>query len=563
MRKKIALVLTICLICGIAAHGFGMSQERMIQITQREKEMSQAIQDPGAGTVVYTYSAGSGAPDHPEISEKDRQFLRDLTSALEARWQLGEHVPEDLTWEQSMTARGKLVEAELNILAPYGEQELDDPWLDLLAHAYLQGVRNQETAVAQFRDQEQLFAEYWARVGTYYRSTALYQINRYYHVYIAESYQGDMADLLLTGSLLLPYDAVRYMAEAAEGGEQPTDAFGVVDFSAYYNADNTLTTNVKIRNDMDLTVSDVSMVLCFLDGEGTIIDTETVSTSSRIHAGQAIEITAQIASGKTPASVYVDMISYTDAKAQKQNVYMNHTETFALPDPSSSSPTVIVSEEKDEYQQGLEAYEAGNYQEALALFQISAEQGNADAQCALGNMYSNGEGVPAEDQIAIHWYELAANQGHTESQMRLGRIYFARSDYANAAEYSLLAAAKGEPNAQNLIGVMYANGLNFEQSYEKAARYYTMAASQGLGKAQANLGILYYHGQFFEQSYSMAAEWFLKAAEQNDANAQYYLGMLYENGQGVEKSREKAKAYYQLAADQGNAQAQERLKNLK
>ena len=49
--------------------------------------------------------------------------------------------------------------------------------------------------------------------------------------------------------------------------------------------------------------------------------------------------------------------------------------------------------------------------EQAALFHTAAEQGNADAQFALGMMYTNGEGVLQNDAEAVRWYRRAAATG--------------------------------------------------------------------------------------------------------------------------------------------------------
>ena len=53
----------------------------------------------------------------------------------------------------------------------------------------------------------------------------------------------------------------------------------------------------------------------------------------------------------------------------------------------------------------------------------AAEQGDADAQDRLGEMYHLGRGVPEDDTEAVRWYHLAADQGHTSVQLRLGVMY--------------------------------------------------------------------------------------------------------------------------------------------
>ena len=63
------------------------------------------------------------------------------------------------------------------------------------------------------------------------------------------------------------------------------------------------------------------------------------------------------------------------------------------------------------YDEGVAAYERGDHKTALQEFRPLAEQGDADAQTALGWMYYLGQGV-TEDYVQAHmWYNLTAAQG--------------------------------------------------------------------------------------------------------------------------------------------------------
>ena len=63
------------------------------------------------------------------------------------------------------------------------------------------------------------------------------------------------------------------------------------------------------------------------------------------------------------------------------------------------------------FDEGVAAYERGDYETALQEFRPLAEQGLADAQTALGWMYYLGRGV-LQDYVRAHmWYNLAAAQG--------------------------------------------------------------------------------------------------------------------------------------------------------
>ncbi len=76
-----------------------------------------------------------------------------------------------------------------------------------------------------------------------------------------------------------------------------------------------------------------------------------------------------------------------------------------------------------------------------------AEQGQAEAQYNLGDMYQLGLGVPRDYQEAAQWCRLAAEQGHAGAQALLGAMYYLGQgvprDDALAHMWVTLAAAHG------------------------------------------------------------------------------------------------------------------------
>ncbi|MEX4218568.1 sel1 repeat family protein, partial [Haemophilus influenzae] len=61
--------------------------------------------------------------------------------------------------------------------------------------------------------------------------------------------------------------------------------------------------------------------------------------------------------------------------------------------------------------------------EAVKWYRKAAEQGYADAQLNLGNMYAKGLGVKQDDVEAVKWYRKAAEQGDADAQALLGFAY--------------------------------------------------------------------------------------------------------------------------------------------
>jgi len=101
---------------------------------------------------------------------------------------------------------------------------------------------------------------------------------------------------------------------------------------------------------------------------------------------------------------------------------------------------------------GVAAYERGDYAAAFRLMRPLAEQGDASAQFNLGIMYSEGKGVTQDYAEAVKWYRRAAEQGNAPAQSNLGIMYSegkgVTHDHIQAHMWFNLAAARGEEKAR-------------------------------------------------------------------------------------------------------------------
>ena len=201
-----------------------------------------------------------------------------------------------------------------------------------------------------------------------------------------------------------------------------------------------------------------------------------------------------------------------------------------------------------------------DYGQALDLFGKAAGRSYALAQYYLGAMYGNGQGVPQDYSQAATWYRKAADQGFVNAQFLLGSMYHdgqgVQQDYAEAMALFHKAADHGNAQAQYDLGGMYEYGQGTPQDSAHALEWYHKAAEQGIVPAQEKLGAIYGGGQGVRQDYVEAAAWYRKAAEQGSANAQFLLGAMYRSGQGVTRNDAQAIEWVRKAAEQGTAQAQ-------
>jgi len=98
------------------------------------------------------------------------------------------------------------------------------------------------------------------------------------------------------------------------------------------------------------------------------------------------------------------------------------------------------------YEDGVQAFEAGDYKKAFEILKPLAEQGDPSAQYNLGVSYENGHGVRQDYTEAGKWYKKAAEQGHAKAQLNLGVMYFnshgVRQDYIEAHKWYNLAESR-------------------------------------------------------------------------------------------------------------------------
>ena len=75
----------------------------------------------------------------------------------------------------------------------------------------------------------------------------------------------------------------------------------------------------------------------------------------------------------------------------------------------------------DKFRTGMRAYDASKFKIAFKILKPLAEQGHAEAQLIVADMYNIGKGVQQDNSSAISWYRKSAAQGNTEAIQMLGQ----------------------------------------------------------------------------------------------------------------------------------------------
>ena|ERR1700754_80262 len=74
------------------------------------------------------------------------------------------------------------------------------------------------------------------------------------------------------------------------------------------------------------------------------------------------------------------------------------------------------------WEDGMAAYNRGDYVPAMRVFRTLAEQGNVKAQNVLGVMFRKGEGVAKSPARARMWFSLAAKRGEAGARAELREV---------------------------------------------------------------------------------------------------------------------------------------------
>ena len=250
-----------------------------------------------------------------------------------------------------------------------------------------------------------------------------------------------------------------------------------------------------------------------------------------------------------------------------------------------------------------------NYEKALAYLKKSAEESeDADAQNALGSMYSEGRGVAQDFAKAAEYFERSAIQGNMYAQNSLGRIYemgFGREKdlskafywYKQASEqgddlatenlmrlqgadipymgsYEIPGttvkpaevmdkiktdAEQGDFEKQCIIASSYLQGILVPKDEKKVIELLTKYAEEGNPLAQYELGACYNSGLFVKRDNKKAFQYFLNAARQGHVSAKYNVGMAYYYGTVVNQNVRKSFQWLLSAAEDGHPDAQFRI----
>ena len=167
------------------------------------------------------------------------------------------------------------------------------------------------------------------------------------------------------------------------------------------------------------------------------------------------------------------------------------------------------------------------------LMKKAADLGNASAQFNYGQTLV--ADMPGERGLkaAMPYYEKSAEQGIADAQYALSQIYLnvdgiEESKRARAREWLLRAARAGYDTAQLDIAIWLIEGIAGDRNLEEGFAWMKRAAESGNVVAQNRLSHLYVNAIGTRPNPVEAAKWYVlsrRAGLKDDALEDFYLGL--------------------------------------
>lgn len=229
---------------------------------------------------------------------------------------------------------------------------------------------------------------------------------------------------------------------------------------------------------------------------------------------------------------------------------------------------------------GKQFEDDGQFEEALTEYRAAAALGHGRAMNSIGFMTLYGRGVERDVAEAAQWFKRAMQANEPRGFRNMARLLRDGSpkagiaaDRAEAMRLMRVAAEDGLGLAAYDLGEWLKADNKDKKSEAWFARVLAKSqadAARGDPEAQYLLGCCFVYGRGVLKDDHAAFAWFALAADKGHSAAMTMLGCLYEYGSGVTKNAAKANDWYERAATKGErsdvrsrGQLQERSRLLK
>jgi uncharacterized protein len=216
---------------------------------------------------------------------------------------------------------------------------------------------------------------------------------------------------------------------------------------------------------------------------------------------------------------------------------------------------IVIPVYADDFLDGYDAYDRGDYKTALDKIKPLAEKGGAVPQYLLGKMYYEGQGVDKNYKEAFKLILSSAEKEVEKSLIILIDMYTKghgiKKDLKEAAAWKVKLIRMRWRSHKSFNMMMEC--MKLVEGKERVTCDAKRKAEMGDAGEQFHAGALFENGNIVYQDHKEAAKWYGKAAEKGLVKAQYRLGNMYFKGLGVPKDYVQAHKWFNIAGANGNA----------
>ncbi len=202
----------------------------------------------------------------------------------------------------------------------------------------------------------------------------------------------------------------------------------------------------------------------------------------------------------------------------------------------------------------------------MKWYRLAAEQGDADAQYAVGDGYQYGKGVTQDHKEAMKWYKLVIENKYTNSSTlsSLSWNLYVMNEYKHSLKVNKKAIELGNKLAINNMGEYYEHGVMVKRNFQKAFDYYAKAASYGEENGYYNLARHHFLGlnnnANYKQALRLAENSILINESENPDSPESFriyrdLRYMIKKNKKIFKNYDDSFPYLKLLASDGNVLA--------
>ena len=189
--------------------------------------------------------------------------------------------------------------------------------------------------------------------------------------------------------------------------------------------------------------------------------------------------------------------------------------------------------------------------EALRLYKLAADAGEASALCNLGMLYQEGNGVERDLAMAERLYRRAIAAGNVASERNLAWQLWEKNT-KEAVSLMESAASKGDLSAMSWLGFCLVRGDKMPKDVDRGMRMLESAGLQGKAEAWSLLGDLHSAGEHLQRDYNLAFSCYERAAQGGCSEAYRIISEYYASGLGCPQDNRKAMEALQTSIELGN-----------